>query len=176
VQRDSTLNDEKGAFKFLQALKSTREDHRRQVDALLKSEARILLLEKSRGSLVDTDVCKSFISQCLVPTIIWMRKLADAARNPEERGATGESTGRWPAHYQRFGQGSGKLQREGTCIMNTTTIDRDDEETVFESSHREWAEEWEREQQRRDKLVVEKFLAGKLKSMRSSRRPCLQLS
>jgi hypothetical protein len=85
LEQARTLNDEKGAFKLLQALKSTREDHRRQVDALLKSEARILLLEKSRGSLVDTDVCKSFISQCLVPTIIWMRKLADAARNPEER-------------------------------------------------------------------------------------------
>ena len=69
----------------LQVLKSAREDHRRQVDALLKSEARILHLEVQRGSLVDIDACKSLISSCLVPTIIWMRKLADAARNPEER-------------------------------------------------------------------------------------------
>jgi hypothetical protein len=46
--------------------------------------------------------------------------------------------------------------------MNTTT-DRDDEETIFQSGHREWAEAWEREQQDRDKQAVEQFLAGKLK-------------
>src|SRR5271165_4400043 len=85
LQQARLGNDEKNAFKLVQSLKSAREDHRRQVDALLKSEARILLLEKNRGSLVDIDVCKSFISSCLVPTIIWMRKLADAARNAEER-------------------------------------------------------------------------------------------
>jgi hypothetical protein len=85
LEQARSLNDEKGAFKLLQALKSTREDHRRQVDALLKSEQRILNLEVSRGSLMDLDVCRSFVTQCLTPTIIWMRQLADAGRNPEER-------------------------------------------------------------------------------------------
>jgi hypothetical protein len=85
LEQARSLADEKSAFKLLQALKSSREDHRRQVDALLKSEARILLLEKNRGSLLDIDVCKSFISKTLTPTIIWLRKLSDAGRNPEER-------------------------------------------------------------------------------------------
>jgi hypothetical protein len=85
LEQARSLNDEKSAFKLLQALKSSREDHRRQVDALLKSEARILLLEKNRGSLLDIDACKSFISKTLTPTIIWLRKLADAGRNSEER-------------------------------------------------------------------------------------------
>jgi hypothetical protein len=85
LEQARSLNDEKSAFKLLQALKSSREDHRRQVDALLKSEARILLLEKNRGSLLDIDVCKSFISKTLAPTIIWLRKLTDASRNNEER-------------------------------------------------------------------------------------------
>jgi hypothetical protein len=85
LEQARSLNDEKSAFKLLQALKSAREDHRRQVDALLKSEARILLLEKNRGSLLNLDVCKDFISKTLAPTIIWMRKIADAGRNPEER-------------------------------------------------------------------------------------------
>ena len=40
--------------------------------------------------------------------------------------------------------------------MNTT-IDQDDEETILQNSLREWAEEWEREQQDRDKQVVERF-------------------
>jgi hypothetical protein len=60
------------------------------------------------------------------------------------------------------------------------TIDRDDEETIFQSgqcpsmmdsemnallhsSHRQWAEEWEREQQERDERVVQQFLRSKLK-------------
>jgi len=85
LEQARSLNDEKQAFKLLQALKSSREDHRRQVDALLKSEARILLLEKNRGSLLDLDVCKTFISKTLAPTIIWLRKLTDASRNNEER-------------------------------------------------------------------------------------------
>jgi hypothetical protein len=85
LEQARSLNDEKAAFKLLQALKSAREDHRRQVDALLKSEARILLLEKNRGSLVDIEVCKAFISKTLAPIIIWLRKLADAGRNAEER-------------------------------------------------------------------------------------------
>jgi hypothetical protein len=77
--------DEKQAFRLLQALKSSREDHRRQVDALLKSESRILLLEQKRGSLLSIDTCKEFVSKTLTPTIIWLRKLTDAGRNPEER-------------------------------------------------------------------------------------------
>jgi hypothetical protein len=58
LEQARSLNDERSAFKLLQALKSALEDHRRQVDALLKSAARILLLEKNRGSLLDIDVCK----------------------------------------------------------------------------------------------------------------------
>jgi hypothetical protein len=85
LEQARSLNDERSAFKLLQALKSAREDHRRQVDALLKSEARILLLEKNRGSLLDIDVCKTFVSKCLVPLIIWLRKLTDAGRNSEEK-------------------------------------------------------------------------------------------
>jgi hypothetical protein len=46
--------------------------------------------------------------------------------------------------------------------MNTTT-DRDDEETVFQSSHREWVEDQERRQQERDQRAVEMFLQSKLK-------------
>jgi len=80
LEQAPSLNDEKSAFKLLQALKSAREDHRRQVDALLKSEARILLLEKNGGSVLDLDVCKNFISKTLAPTIIWLRKLAEAGR------------------------------------------------------------------------------------------------
>jgi hypothetical protein len=46
--------------------------------------------------------------------------------------------------------------------MNTT-IDRDDEETILQSSHRKWVEDQEREQQLRDERFVERFLAGRLK-------------
>jgi hypothetical protein len=49
--------------------------------------------------------------------------------------------------------------------MNTT-IDRDDEETILQSSHREWVEDREREQQNRDKQAVERFLAKKLNQKR----------
>lgn len=45
--------------------------------------------------------------------------------------------------------------------MNTT-IDHDDEETVFQSSHREWAEDQERRQQERDEQAVQQFLRSKL--------------
>jgi hypothetical protein len=44
-----------------------------------------------------------------------------------------------------------------------TTIYRDDEETLFQSSHREWAEEQERRQQEREEQAVERFLRLKLK-------------
>jgi hypothetical protein len=84
LEQARSLADERSAFKLLHALKSSREDHRRQVDALLKSEARILRLEKDRGSLLDIDVVKAFVSSCLVPTIVWLRKLADSGRNAEE--------------------------------------------------------------------------------------------
>jgi hypothetical protein len=54
--------------------------------------------------------------------------------------------------------------------MNTT-IDQDDEETILQSSHREWAEDQERRQQDRDKQAVERFLAGRLKQKRAQLRP-----
>jgi hypothetical protein len=34
---------------------------------------------------VDIDVCRSFLSKILTPPIIWLRKLTDAGRNPEEK-------------------------------------------------------------------------------------------
>src|SRR6202030_3473302 len=78
-------NNEKSAYKLLQALKSAREEHRRQADSLLKAEGRIILLEKNRGSLVNLDVAKDFISKCIVPLTIYLRKLPDSSRNSEER-------------------------------------------------------------------------------------------
>jgi hypothetical protein len=45
--------------------------------------------------------------------------------------------------------------------MNTT-IDHDDEETIFQSGHRQWAEDQERQQQERDERVVQQFLRSKL--------------
>jgi hypothetical protein len=47
--------------------------------------------------------------------------------------------------------------------MNTTT-DRDNEKTVFQSSHREWVEDQELRQQERDQRAVELFLRSKLQS------------
>jgi hypothetical protein len=38
--------------------------------------------------------------------------------------------------------------------MNNMTIDRDEQETVLQSSHREWCEDREREQQERDERAV----------------------
>lgn len=46
--------------------------------------------------------------------------------------------------------------------MNCPTIDQD-EETVLQTSHRKWAEEWERRQQDQERRAVERFLAGRLK-------------
>jgi hypothetical protein len=40
-----------------------------------------------------------------------------------------------------------------------TTIDREDEETILQSSHREWIEDREREQQDRDERAVEQHVA-----------------
>jgi hypothetical protein len=45
--------------------------------------------------------------------------------------------------------------------MNTTT-DQDDEETVPQSSHRVWVEDWELRQQEIERLAVEMFLESKL--------------
>jgi hypothetical protein len=78
-------NDEKAAYKLLQALKSAREEHRRQADSLLKAEGRIILLEKNRGELVNLDVAKDFISKIITPLTIYLRKLPDAGRNDEEK-------------------------------------------------------------------------------------------
>jgi hypothetical protein len=79
-------NDEKAAYKLLQALKSAREEHRRQADSLLKAEGRIILLEKNRGDLVSVSAAKEFISKIIVPLTIFLRKLPDVGRNPEEKG------------------------------------------------------------------------------------------
>jgi hypothetical protein len=43
------------------------------------------------------------------------------------------------------------------------TTDSDDQETFLQSSHREWIEDREREQQTRDRQAVERFLASKVK-------------
>jgi hypothetical protein len=51
LERARMSNDESAAYKLLQALKSAREEHRRQADSLLKAEGRIILLEKNRGEL-----------------------------------------------------------------------------------------------------------------------------
>jgi hypothetical protein len=93
---------------------------------LLKSEARILLLEKSRGSLVDIDVCKSFISKTLTPTIIWLRKLSEAGRNPEERALL--------KTLRDAGLALSMLQRRR--LMNSVANDQEDEETILQSGHR----------------------------------------
>jgi hypothetical protein len=79
-------NDEGAAYKLLQALKSAREEHRRQADSLLKAEGRIILLEKNRGDLISVQAAREFVSKCIVPLTIWIRKLADAGRNSEEKG------------------------------------------------------------------------------------------
>jgi hypothetical protein len=68
-------NDEKAAYKLLQALKSAREEHRRQADSLLKAEGRIIILEKNRGDLIGLDCSKSFVSKVINPLVIFLRKL-----------------------------------------------------------------------------------------------------
>jgi hypothetical protein len=78
-------NDEKSAYKLLQALKSARNEHRAQADSLLKAEGRIIILERTRGDLVSVSATKDFLSKILNPLTIWIRKLADAARNPDEK-------------------------------------------------------------------------------------------
>lgn len=77
--------DEKQAYKLLQALKSAREEHRRQTDSLLKAEGRIILLEKNRGDLISVNASREFVSKTIVPLTIFLRKMPDASRNPEER-------------------------------------------------------------------------------------------
>lgn len=85
LEEARSTNDEKAAYKLLQALKSAREEHRRQADSLLKAEGRIILLEKNRGELVNLDVAKDFISSIINPLAIFLRKLPDASRGPEEK-------------------------------------------------------------------------------------------
>jgi hypothetical protein len=85
LQEARITNDEKAAYRLLQALKSAREEHRRQADSLLKAEGRIILLEKNRGELVNLDVAKDFISKIINPLGIYLRKLPDAGRNDEEK-------------------------------------------------------------------------------------------
>jgi hypothetical protein len=52
----------------------------------LKSEGRIVLLEKNRGDLISVSAAKEFVSKCIVPLTIWLRKFPDAGRNPDEKG------------------------------------------------------------------------------------------
>jgi hypothetical protein len=50
LEEARSANDEKAAYRLLQALKSAREEHRRQADSLLKAEGRIILLKKIEES------------------------------------------------------------------------------------------------------------------------------
>jgi hypothetical protein len=77
--------DEKQAYKLLQALKSAREEHRRQTDSLLKAEGRIILLEKNRGDLISVQASREFVSKTIIPLTIFLRKMPDAGRNTEEK-------------------------------------------------------------------------------------------
>jgi len=86
LEQARAAGDEKQAYKLLQALKSAREEHRRQADSLLKAEGRIILLEKNRGDLISTEAARQFVSQTIIPLTIWLRKLPDIGRNPEEKG------------------------------------------------------------------------------------------
>jgi hypothetical protein len=79
LEQARLTNDEKAAYKLLQALKSAREEHRRQADSLLKAEGRIILLEKNRGDLISVQVAREFVSKTIIPLTIWLRKLPDAA-------------------------------------------------------------------------------------------------
>jgi hypothetical protein len=85
LQEARIANDEKAAYRLLQALKSAREEHRRSADSLLEAEGRIILLEENRGESVNLDVAKDFISKILNPLGIYLRKLPDAGRNEEEK-------------------------------------------------------------------------------------------
>jgi hypothetical protein len=85
LQQARSANDEQKAYKLLQALKSAREEHRSQADSLLKSEGRIILLERSRGLLIGLDASKEFVSKCINPLAIWLKKLPDAGRSSEEK-------------------------------------------------------------------------------------------
>jgi hypothetical protein len=51
----------------------------------LKAEGRIIILEKNRGDLIGLDCSKSFVSKVINPLVIFLRKLADAGRNTEEK-------------------------------------------------------------------------------------------
>jgi hypothetical protein len=75
LKKARAANDESRLFKIVQSLKSARTEHRAQADALLKAEARIILLEKNRGSLVTVDVAKELISRIIYPLTIWLKSL-----------------------------------------------------------------------------------------------------
>jgi hypothetical protein len=85
LQQARAANDEKVAYRLLQALKSAREEHRKQSDCLLKAEGRIILLEKNRGDLISLDKAKDLLSKTINPLAIYLRKLPDHSRNEEER-------------------------------------------------------------------------------------------
>jgi len=85
LQQARAANDEKSAYKLLQALKSAREEHRKQADSLLRAEGRIILLEKNRGDLISLDKAKDFLSKTINPLAIYLRKLPDHSRNEEEK-------------------------------------------------------------------------------------------
>jgi hypothetical protein len=85
LQEARVTNDEKTAYRLLQSLKSAREEHRRQADSLLKAEGRIIILERSRGDLIGLECSKSFVSKVINPLVIFLRKLQDAGRSPEEK-------------------------------------------------------------------------------------------
>ena len=45
-----------------------------------------MLLEKNRGDLVSVEAAKSSVSKVIIPLTIFLRKLPDVGRNPEEKG------------------------------------------------------------------------------------------
>jgi hypothetical protein len=85
LQEARITNNEKEAYKLLQALKSARNEHRAQADSLLKAEGRIILLEKNRGDLIGLECSKFFVGKVINPLVIFLRKLPDAGRNDEEK-------------------------------------------------------------------------------------------
>jgi hypothetical protein len=66
LQAARAASDEKSAYRLLRALKSAREEHRKQADSLLKAEGRITLLEVRRGDLVTLSVAKDFLSKIII--------------------------------------------------------------------------------------------------------------
>jgi len=73
------------AYKLSRSLRSAREEHRKAIDSLLKAEKRIVELEKARGALVTLDVAKDLITRTLAPVTAWLKRLANSARNDDEK-------------------------------------------------------------------------------------------